>query len=202
MKILHIDASILGPHSVSRSLTSAIVSRLVDTNPGAEVTYRDVAADPPPYFSGAIVAAATDPESPVSAETQQAASHLGKILEEVLAADVIVVGAPMYNFGIPAQLKSWLDALAVPGKTFRYTSSGAEGLLVGKRVIIASSQGGIYAEGTPSAAFEHQESHLHSFLMFVGITDIQVVRADGVKMAEGPARVETALKQAAELQLA
>lgn len=200
MKILHIDSSILGPHSVSRSLSAAVVKRLVETNPGSEVTYRDVAADPPPYFSGAIVAAASDSEASISAETKQAAAVLGTILDEVIAADVIVVGTPMYNFGLPAQLKSWLDALAVPGKTFRYTSSGAEGLLGDKKAIIASSQGGIYSAGTPSASFEHQESHLASFFMFVGISDIQVVRADGVKTAEGPARIEAAMQQAAELQ--
>ena len=94
---------------------------------------------------------------------------------------MIVVGAPMYNFGIPSQLKAWIDALAVPGKTFRYTSGGAEGLLGEKRLIIASSQGGFYKPGTPMASFDHQEAHLRSFFNFLGVTDIRVVRADGVK---------------------
>lgn len=102
----------------------------------------------------------------------------------MLAADVIVIGAPMYNFAIPSQLKSWLDALAVAGKTFAYGANGPQGLLGAKRVIIASTRGGYYGADTPMSALEHQESHLRSFLGFLGITQIEIVRAEGVKVSD------------------
>ena len=170
MNILHIDSSILGEHSISRQLSAAIVARLQATTPGATVHYRDLAAQPLPQFTAAP-----------SAADGAAMSH---VLEQVLAADVIVIGAPMYNFAIPSQLKSWLDALAVPGKTFQYGANGPEGLLGAKRVIIASTRGGYYGADTPMAALEHQESHLRSFLGFLGVTQLEIVRAEGVKVSD------------------
>ena len=170
MNILHIDSSVLGEHSISRQLTAAITARLQAGAPGATVHYRDLAAQPLPQFTAA----------PGAAEQE----ILADALEHVLAADVIVIGAPMYNFAIPSQLKSWLDALAVPGKTFQYGANGPEGLLGAKRVIIASTRGGYYGADTPMAALEHQESHLRSFLGFLGITQLEIVRAEGVKVSD------------------
>lgn len=170
MNILHIDSSILGEHSVSRQLSAAITARLQAATPGASVHYRDLAAQPLPQFTAA----------PSAAD----GVALSDALEQVLAADVIVIGAPMYNFAIPSQLKSWLDALAVPGKTFQYGANGPEGLLGAKRVIIASTRGGYYGADTPMAALEHQESHLRSFLGFLGVTQLEIVRAEGVKVSE------------------
>ncbi|MGK5004602.1 FMN-dependent NADH-azoreductase [Janthinobacterium sp. LB2P70] len=170
MNILHIDSSVLGEHSISRQLSTAIVARLQAAAPGATVQYRDLAAQPLPQFT----AAPSDADGVA----------LAGALEQVLAADVIVIGAPMYNFAIPSQLKSWLDALAVPGKTFQYGANGPEGLLGSKRVIIASTRGGYYGADTPMASLEHQESHLRSFLGFLGVIQIEIVRAEGVKVSE------------------
>ncbi len=204
MNVLHVDASILGEQSISRVVSAAVVARLRESDPGLRLVYRDVAADPLPQLSGRLFAAvAGAPEVQGDEGIRRDAAALAAALEEVLAADVIVVGAPMYNFGIPSQLKAWIDALAVPGKTFRYTAEGAEGLLGGKRVVIVSSQGGFYTRGTPMESFEHQESHLTSFFRFLGIDDIRVIRAEGVKVGpESEARVRAALRQAAELEVA
>jgi FMN-dependent NADH-azoreductase len=170
MKLLHIDASALGSHSVSRSLTQSIVAELTRTEPGHSVSYRDLVAEPIGHWQP--VADANDPSSVLA----QA------LLEEFLAADTIVIGAPMYNFGIPSQLKAWIDRIAVAGKTFQYTANGPEGLAKGKRVIIASSRGGIYSAG-PAAGLDFQEPYLRAVLGFLGITDIEFIRAEGVNMS-------------------
>lgn len=204
MNVLHIDSSILDGHSVSRAVSAAVVARLRELHPDLQVAYRDVAAAPLPHLNASLLGTLGRPASEVPAELGETAAALRRVLEEVLAADVIVVGTPMYNFGIPSQLKAWLDALAVAGKTFRYGASGAEGLLGAKQLVIASSQGGLYQPGTPAAGFEHQESHLRSFFAFLGITNIQVVRADGTKMSSAGADhgLPAAIRRAAELQLA
>lgn len=188
MNILHIDSSIQGEQSVTRSLSSAIVTHLRDQLPDAQVIHRDVAAAPLPQFSAEAVLA-----DPAAAPTPSA-RELSMALEEVLAADVIVIGAPMYNFGVPSQLKSWLDALAVPGRTFRYGADGVEGLLGEKRIIIASSRGGFYGPESPMAALEHQESYLRAFFGFLGVTRLEVVGAEGVRM--GPERADIAMREA------
>jgi FMN-dependent NADH-azoreductase len=185
MNILHIDSSIQGDQSVTRSLSAAIVTHLRKHQPHARVTYRDVAAAPLPQFStDAFVA------DPAPAST----GELAAALEEALAADVIVIGAPMYNFGVPSQLKSWLDALAIPGRTFRYSEQGVEGLLGEKRVIVASARGGFYGPESPMATLEHQESHLRAFFGFLGVTRLDVVSAEGVRIS--PERADVAMRQA------
>lgn len=168
MKLLHIDASALGAYSVSRGLTSAIVAEFSRNHPGLEVTYRDLHAEPLGHW--ALPAGENDP----------AAAESDKVMAEFLAADVVVIGAPMYNFSISSSLKAWIDRIAVAGKTFRYTAAGPEGLAGGKRVIIASSRGGIYADGTPAAGMDFQEPYLRAVLGFLGVTDIEFVRAEGV----------------------
>jgi FMN-dependent NADH-azoreductase len=171
MKLLHIDASALGAHSVSRGLTQAIVSEFVNNHPGTEVTYRDLHAAPLAHWG--LPAGEDDPN----------AAEAAKVLEEFLAADVVVVGAPMYNFSITSSLKAWIDRILVAGKTFRYTAAGPEGLAGGKRVIIASSRGGIYTAG-PAAGMDFQEPYLRSVLGFIGVTDVEFVRAEGVAMSD------------------
>jgi FMN-dependent NADH-azoreductase len=165
MTILHVDSSITGENSVSRALSLATVSHLAALNPAAKVVRRDLDATPLPHFSLADYA---DPS----------------VADEFLAAQTIVIGAPMYNFGVPSQLKAWLDRLAVQGKTFRYGANGPEGLSGGRKVIIVSSRGGIYSSGSPFAAFDHQETYLQAFFGFLGITDISFVRAEGVAMGD------------------
>jgi FMN-dependent NADH-azoreductase len=121
----------------------------------------------------------------------------GTYLEELFAADIIVIGAPMYNFSIPSQLKAWIDRVVIAGKTFRYGANGAEGLLSkNKRVFIASSRGNVYAPGSAAAAFEHHESYLTGVLSFIGLTDVTVVRAEG--LAFGAEAREAAMLKARE----
>ena len=192
MKLLHVDSSILGQHSASRELSAAIVARWQDSVPGLEVTYRDLEAAPLPHLSGASLAAA-DP-----GETANAA----QVLREFLDADVVVVGAPMYNFGIPSTLKAWIDRLAVAGKTFHYTEQGPKGLAGGKQLIVASSRGGFHLD----APSDFQEPYLRFVFGFFGIADVEFVRAEGlaispeqraVSMAGALASIRTPLAHAA-----
>ncbi|MDE2307766.1 MAG: NAD(P)H-dependent oxidoreductase [Xanthomonadaceae bacterium] len=172
MKLLHIDSSALGSHSVSRQLTADIVAELKRHAPGLAASYRDLAAEPLPHWTP--VADAADP-----------AAVLGsRMLEEFLAADVVVIGAPMYNFAIASQLKAWIDRILVAGKTFRYTANGPEGLAGGKRVIVASSRGGFYGKDTAAAAMDFQEPYLRAAFAFIGIDDVEFVRAEGLAVSE------------------
>jgi FMN-dependent NADH-azoreductase len=181
MKLLHVDSSILGANSVSRILTAEIVAAEQKKHAGLVVTYRDLGADPVGHLSGAHLAAGAGmvPEAPaLQADIASGAAAM----DEFLAADIVVVGAPMYNFGISSQLKAWIDRLAVAGKTFRYTEKGPEGLAGGKTLIIASSRGGSYGAETPAAFLDHQETYLRGLFGFLGITDITIIRAEGVAM--------------------
>jgi FMN-dependent NADH-azoreductase len=158
MKLLHIDSSVLGPHSVSRKLSAAIVDRLRQTTPGLDATYRDLSSTPLSHLSGSHLAAAQGAQPPVEVQEDLAAGQA--VLEEFLAADIVVLGAPMYNFTIPSQLKAWIDRILVAGKTFKYGAQGAEGLAGNKRMIVAVSRGGFYGAATPAAAGEHLETYL------------------------------------------
>lgn len=181
MKLLHIDSSILGEGSVSRMLSADIVAALRASHSDIDVIYRDLAADPIGHLTGGHLAAFQG-AMPADPAVQKDVAMGQAALEEFLTADVIVVGAPMYNFGISSQLKAWIDRLAVAGKTFRYTEKGPEGLAGGKKVIVASSRGGFYGPETPAAPLEHQESYLRGVFAFFGITDISFVRAEGVAL--------------------
>ena len=151
MKLLHLDSSILGGNSASRQLSAAMVDQLAKATPGLEIVYRDLAAQPLSHLSGEHFAARQGvvPESPA---IQKDIAISQAVLDEFLNADIVVIGAPMYNFGIPSQLKAWIDRIAVAGKTFRYGANGPEGLAGNKRVIIAISRGGLYGAGMPAAA--------------------------------------------------
>lgn len=168
MNILHLDSSPLGGHSVTRELTAAIVAQLRRDNPGARTVRRDLAADPLPHW-----APAADAATP-------AARVGGEVLDEFLAADVVVIGAPMYNFSVPSQLKAWIDRIVIAGSTFRYTATGPEGLAGGRRVIVASARGGFYGAGTPGAGADFQEPYLRQVFAMIGIGDVEFVRAEGV----------------------
>ena len=182
MRLLHVDASILGESSVSRQLSSAIVARLREAHPDVEVTYYDLGAEPIGHLTGAHLAARQGAVADTAAVRQDVARG-EKALADFLGADIVVIGAPMYNFSVSSQLKAWIDRLAVAGRTFRYTDRGAQGLAGGKKVIIASSRGGIYRPDTPMAAFDHQESYLRGIFGFFGITDIAFVRAEGLHVS-------------------
>jgi FMN-dependent NADH-azoreductase len=196
MKLLHIDSSVLGAGSASRALTADIVARQVKLHPGLEVVYRDLATDAALHLSPAHLAA-WQGEAVSDDQLGADLTKGGAYLQELFNADIIVVGAPMYNFSIPSQLKAWVDRVVVAGKTFRYGPNGPEGLLSNaKKVFIASSRGNVYAPGSPGAAFEHHESYLSSVLSFIGLTDITVVRAEG--LAFGPEARQAAMGKARE----
>ncbi|EQD50311.1 (Acyl-carrier protein) phosphodiesterase, partial [mine drainage metagenome] len=187
-------------NSISRQLSAAIVERLRGAHPELQVRYTDLAAEPIGHLSGAHLAAAqgTAPDS----QALQADLDRGRqALEDFLAADIIVIGAPMYNFSIASQLKAWIDRIAVAGRTFRYTDQGPEGLAGGKRVFVASSRGGLYGPDSPAAGLDHQESYLRGIFGFFGITDLTFVRAEGVNIGPGPraAAIAAATAQAAQL---
>lgn len=181
MKLLHVDSSILGQGSVSRTLSAEIVAARTALDPSLEVSYRDLAAAPVGHLNGAHLAAASG-AVPTDAATERDIALGEAMLDEFLAADIVVVGAPMYNFSVPSQLKAWIDRLAVAGRTFRYTAEGPQGLAGGKKVIVASSRGGFYGPGMPAAPLEHQESYLRAVFGLFGITDITFVRAEGVAL--------------------
>lgn len=182
--LLHLDSSILGGNSVSRALSAAVVTRLKNLNPGFDVVYRDLAAQPIPHLSGNYVAVVRGGLKASDDATLQADLALGHtVLEEFLAADTVVLGVAQYNFSVPSQLKAWIDRIAVPGKTFRYAETGPEGLVSNKRVIIALARGGFYRPGSPAENLEHTLSYLKSVLAFIGIANPEVIAADGVNVS-------------------
>ncbi len=196
MKLLHIDSSVLGAGSASRALTADIVARQVNLHRGLEVIYRDLATDAALHLSPAHLAAFQG-QAVSDAQLGADLTKGGAYLQELFDADIIVVGAPMYNFSIPSQLKAWIDRVVVAGKTFRYGANGPEGLLSSaKKVFIASSRGNVYAPGSPGAPFEHHESYLTSVLRFIGLTDVTVVRAEGLGF--GPEARQAAMDKARE----
>ena len=193
MKLLHIDSSVLGPHSVSRKVSAAIVAHLSAATPRPEVVYRDLSAVPLAHLSGAHLAALQGATTP-DAMTQRELAAGQAVLDEFLAADIVVLGAPMYNFTIPSQLKAWIDRIVVAGKTFKYDANGPEGLAGNKRVIVAISRGGFYGAGSPAAALEHLETYLRGVFGFIGVTKLEFISADGVQV--GPEHREKALASA------
>ena len=174
MTILHLDASITGENSASRAISKSLVEQLSGATGGARVVYRDLTADPLPHLT-----------------LDQFADS--SVLDEFLAADTIVIGAPMYNFTLPSQLKAWIDRILVAGKTFRYTATGPEGLAGGKRVIVALARGGFYGEGSPGAGLEHLETYLRGVFNFIGI-EPEFVAADG--LAIGPEQRQQSISNA------
>ena len=193
MQLLHIDSSVLGPHSASRALSADIVARQVALRPDMNVVHRDLATDAALHLSSAHLAAwqgGAIEDAVLSADLAKG----GGYLDELLAADIVVIGAPMYNFSIPSQLKAWIDRVVVAGKTFRYGANGAEGLLKNKKAFIASSRGNVYTPGSPAATLEHHESYLTGVLSFIGLTDVTIVRAEG--LAFGPEAKEAAMLKA------
>jgi FMN-dependent NADH-azoreductase len=191
MNLLHIDTAITGENSVTRQVTAAIVSAARDANPALKVTYRDLDADPVPHLDSNGVGKLRGGANAATNDTEVALNTA--LIEEFLAADIVVIGAPMYNFSVPSQLKAWIDRVAVPGKTFSYTDSGPQGLTTGKKVFIASARGGIYSEG-PAVAADFQEPFLRQVFAFFGVDDVTFIRAEGV--AYGPDHHKAALEAA------
>jgi FMN-dependent NADH-azoreductase len=180
--ILHLDASINGENSASRAISRSIVEQLKTGLWGEDVIYRDLAADPLPHLT---LDAFADTE----------------VIDEFLAADTIVIGAPMYNFTLPTQLKAWIDRIVIAGKTFQYTANGPEGLAKGKRVIVALARGGFYDETSPAASLEHLETYLRGVFNFIGI-EPEFVAADGLAVSPEQRQESLSNAQGETLRLA
>ncbi len=174
MTILHIDSSITGENSASRAISAQIVEQIRRSDPSQPLVRRDLVAEPLAHLTLDAFADTT-------------------VLDEFLGADTVVIGAPMYNFTLPTQLKAWLDRILVAEKTFRYTEQGPEGLAGGKRVIVALARGGLYDAGSPAASLEHLETYLRGVFGFIGI-EPEFVAADG--LAIGPEQRETSIRAA------
>lgn len=195
MNVLHIDSSPLAESSVSRLLTTSIVAALTEAYPDLQITRLDLAETPPPHLTGDLIQVVKFRNlDNLSAPQREELARTDALVDQFLAADIVVIGAPMYNFSLPTQLKVWIDRVSQAGRTFRYTEAGPVGLAGGRKVIIASARGGLYA-GTPyEAALDHQEAYLRAVLGFWGVTDIAVIRAEGVAM--GPDARAKALEAA------
>ena len=186
MNILHIDSSVLGTASASREISAAAMRVIRKAAPDAKVTYRDFSTNAPAHLNPTIVAslrpqAGAQPGDDPDADEQIRLTET--LITEFLAADLVVIGAPMYNFSIPSSLKAWIDRIAQSGRTFRYTAQGPVGLAGDKKVIIISSRGSALT-GTPyEAALDHQEAYLKTVMGFFGIKDVTVIRAEGLALS-------------------
>ncbi|QYF93379.1 NAD(P)H-dependent oxidoreductase [Massilia sp. PAMC28688] len=189
MNILQINSSARSNGSESTRLADAIVARLQAAHGGGQLVRRDLARDPHPPIDEATLGALFTPAAQRSAEQAARVALDDALIAQVQAADVIVIGAPMYNFGITVQLKSWFDAIARAGVTFQYTATGPVGLVTGKKVYVAVARGGFHQGGNDT-----QVQHMKTFLGFIGLTDVTFVYAEGLGM--GPEAVARAQAQA------
>ena len=194
MKLLHIDSSITGEGSASRRLSAAIVDELRRTVPGLEIVRRDLDSDPVPHLDSRLLPTIRPDAAGAGAASAAEVEQSAAALQEFLDADIVVIGAPMYNFTVSTQLKAWLDRVLIAGKTFGYTEAGPRGLAGGKRVIVASSRGGLYGPGAPSEANDFHETYLRAVFRFIGIDDVEIVRAEG--LAFGPDQRDAAISAA------
>ena len=189
MKILHMDSSILMGNSVSRALSGAVVDRIRSQHPDAEVDRLDLVADEIPHLQASGLAGLS-----AGAKEDGGDGSAGDYIDQLLSADVVVMGVAMYNWSIPSQLKAWMDRIVVAGRTFRYSEHGAVGLAGGRRLVIAISRGGNYTENSPIRFLEHAETYLVGVFNVLGITEIDIVAADGVGVS--PEAREQAVKSA------
>jgi FMN-dependent NADH-azoreductase len=193
-KVLVIDSAATGAQSVSHKLTDGLVVELQAAHPGATIVRRDIGAEPIPHLTAETVSAIRTGEA-TTAAAAEALALSDRLVEELRGADLVVLGAPMYNFGIPSTLKAWFDHVLRARVTFRYTASGPEGLMTGKRAIVVESRAGFYSEG-PAAAMDSQEPHLRTLLGFMGLDDATFVRVE--KLAFGPEQAAASIAEAVE----
>ena len=191
-KILHINSSVRSSGSVSRQLTAEFVAKLKEAHPGAEVMDRDLAAEPVPHLSEQMMGAFFTPAEQRTPEQTATVRLSDELLAELLSADVIVIGAPMYNFSVASSLKAWIDHVARAGLTFKYTSGGPVGLVQGKKVYVFTSRGGVYSEGA-GKDMDFHETYLRGVLAFMGMTDVSFIHTEGLAM--GAESAERAMEQ-------
>jgi FMN-dependent NADH-azoreductase len=196
-KALILNSAVTGDASVSKRLTAAFADELKARDPQTTIVTRDLGANPVPHLLPETVAGI---RSTATTEAEKAALALSdELVDELREIDLLVIGAPMYNFGIPSGLKTWFDYILRAGVTFRYTENGPEGLLPVKKAIVVETRGGLYSEG-PAVAMDSQEPHLRTLLGFMGVTDVVFVRAE--KLGFGPEAVQAAVDKAlAELNV-
>ncbi|MYN47282.1 FMN-dependent NADH-azoreductase [Pseudoduganella sp. FT93W] len=190
--LLHIDSSVRQQGSLSRQLGGEFLAKWQVANPDGKVVTRDLAANPVPHLTEQMLGAYFTPAEQRNAEQAHTIKTSDALVDELLAADTIVIGAPMYNFSVPSGLKAWIDHVARAGRTFKYGPNGPEGLVHGKKVIVFVASGGVYSAG-PAAAYDHVTTYLRTVLGFLGMTDVSFIVAEGVAMGE--AAVEAALSQ-------
>src|SRR2546423_6244518 len=188
MNILYVTSSSRGSASYSNRVAQNVLDELRARSPAATVTVRDLASNPLPHIGDDFVAATRSPNGPQTDEQRALLARSEALVDELLAADVIVIAAPMINFTIPSNLKAWIDYVARAGRTFRYSEKGPEGLVTGKQVIVVAARGGIYSGA--SNALDFQVPYLKGALGFLGMTDVEVLEVEGT--AYGPEAAEKA----------
>lgn len=177
--LLHIDASARSGDSDSRQLSAALLSRWRARHPDSRVLARDIVSQPLPHLDQTLFAAMMTAPEQHSPQQAEAAARVNALTDEFLAADVIVLGVPMYNFGIPSTLKAWIDHIVTPNRTFRYTAEGPVGMAGGRAVYVVSTRGGVHGEGPQ----DHQVAHLRTVFGFLGIDDVRVIQAEGLDLS-------------------
>ena len=193
-RILHLISSPRGSESFSIKLANAVISKLTDKYPGSTVEELNLIGDAVPHLDTAHLKSFFTPTEQLTPDDQAAIHYSDAAIRQLMAADIIDIGAPLYNFAIPSTLKSWIDHIARAGKTFRYDENGPEGLVKGKKVYVAMSSGAVYSEG-PYHAYDFVAPYLTAVLGFMGMTDLTIFRVEGVKI---PGIQETALEKAIE----
>jgi FMN-dependent NADH-azoreductase len=192
MNVLYVTSSPRGSASYSNRVAAEVLDELRARNPGAIVATRDLARDPLPHIGDDFVTATRSPNGPQTDAQHALLAHSDALVDELFAADVIVIAAPMINFTIPTNLKAWIDYVARAGRTFRYSEKGPEGLVSGKQVILVAARGGVYAD--TGKALDFQVPYLKSVLGFLGMTDVEVLEVEGT--AYGPDAAEKAVAAA------
>lgn len=177
-RVLIIESSARQQDSVSRQLTQQFIGQWQAAHPADQMTIRDLAKDPVPHLDATLLGGWMKPAEQRTADEQAALERSNLLTDELVAADVLVLAAPMYNFAIPSTLKAWLDHVLRAGVTFKYGETGPQGMLVGRRAIVLTARGGIYA----GSSLDHQEPYLRQVLAFIGIHDVTFVNAEGLNM--------------------
>jgi FMN-dependent NADH-azoreductase len=188
--LLHIDSSPMLETAVTRRLTAYFVERWTARHPSGRVIRRDLGACPPPHPDARTLRAISRDPAEWTPEDREAAQLSDRLLEELEAADVVVIGSPMYNFSVTSGLKAWFDLVSRPGRTFRFTPDGVEGMLSGKRVIVLTGRGGYYARDSEGAGQDHQASLIRAFFGFLGLDEVRFIHAEGQGIDPATAEAE------------
>ena len=182
-KLLHLNSSVRNTGSISRQLTAEFLTKWMLANPNDTIVERDLSANPVPHLTEQMMGAFFTPEAQRSPDQAETVKLSDALINELMDADVIVIGAPMYNFSISSTLKAWIDHVARAGRTFKYTENGPVGLVQGKKVVIFTSRGGVYSHGA-GKAMDFHETYLRAVLGFIGLSDIDFIHTEGMAMGE------------------